>query len=481
MSNAKYYTWSALGKLGSEILSFTGNVLIARVLSPDDYGLVAMLSIFIGISMNLTDAGFNDGLLRKHICSKSDYGTVATYNIIVSVIIYVLLFLLSPYIATFYQHEELESITKVIALSIVLKAFCLSGFVQLTKQLRFKQSSIIANLTSLCSIVIVYVLALCEFGYWALAVQPLVVSLFNIIFLMSIAKWKPYFCFDYTKFKEMWAFSNNLLLSYIVNQIGRNAYSVIIGKFFSPTSLGFYNQAQKMQTVPTNGLNSVVMTTSYPILAKETDLKKREKMYENLISQYTWILAFFAFALICASDAVFVILLGMKWLPSAPLFKLFMLIAITYPLVTINSNIVKLQGKSNVYRNLTFLRNGLQILALIICGRFSLEVILYGQIIATYLSVSIDIYMCGSTVGLTFIKELRLWGREVLLAFSAFLIAKSLFFFVPFISSLSIVPKSVSSTFVYIVVFIFLSEITHNSMYYSIKEIISLTIKKLTK
>lgn len=409
MSNSKHYIWSAVGKFGTEILGFVGNVLIARALSPDDYGLIATLSIVTALAMNFSDAGFNDCLIRKRDSDKYDFGTVATYNIAVSTFIYALLFVFAPQIARFFHRQELVGISRILGLSIILKAFTLSGFVQLNKNLKFKQSSIIALLCSVCSIVITYTMALCGMGYWALALQPVVVAVSNIVFLTIIAHWRPYFCFKWQRFKEMFAYSSNLLISYIVSNIGNNIYSVIIGRFFKTSDLGYYNQAHKMQTVPTNGINAVMLTTSYPIIAKEADEKRRYDLYVSLFRKFNFIMTFLVFFLIIASDLVFYLLLGEKWMPSSPLFQIFMLIGLTYPVMTINSNLVKIQGKSNIYRNLAFLRTGLQIAALCICAPISLKAIVIGQVAASFVGVSFDMYFCGRIIGFTIGKQFKLW------------------------------------------------------------------------
>ena len=222
----------------------------------------------------------------------------------------------------------------------------------------------------------------------------------------------------------MFAYSSNLLVSYITSHIGDNIYSVIIGKFYKTSELGYYNQAHKMQTVPTYGLNNIVLTTSYPIIAKEKDERRRYELYVNLFRQFNFIQSFLVFFLITASNFVFHLLLGEKWMPSSPLFQLFMLIGLCYPLKTINSNIVKIQGKSDVYRNLTFLRTGLQIVALSICAFISLKAIVIGQVVAAFVSVSFDMFFCGKVIGFCIDKQYKNWLSIVWKPALAFFICK---------------------------------------------------------
>lgn len=468
MSNAKHYFWSAIGKFGTEIISFVGNVLVARILMPEDYGLVAMVSIFITLCMNFTDAGFNDGLIRKKDCDKYDIGTVATYNIVIALLLYALMYFLAPYIAHFFSKNELIEVTRVLAIGIILKAFTLSGFVQLNKSLRFKTITIINIICSILSLIVVYIMALNGFKYWALVLQPIIIAIFNILSLLVIAKWRPYFCFKWNKFKEMFSFSSNLLFSYLVTTLGNNIYGFIIGKFYSAGDLGYYNQAQKMQTVPTQGINNVVLTTSYPIIAKESDSKKRYGLYLSLFKKYNFIMTFLVFLLIGMSDFVFYVIFSEKWLPSAPLFGIFMLLALAYPMMTINANIVKIQGKSNIYRNLAFLRSGLQIIALIICSQFSLKIIIVGQVIAAFISVSVDMYFCGRTIGFTMTKQYVewlkiLWKPLVVYVLTVLIIR---------VIGASIVVAGIAFLIIYCLCFILLCEIIHDSLYLVLRKYI---------
>ena len=473
MSNSKHYIWSAVGKFGTEILGFVGNVLIARALSPDDYGLIATLSIVTALAMNFSDAGFNDCLIRKRDSDKYDFGTVATYNITVSTFIYALLFIFAPQIAKFFHRQELVGIARVLGISIILKAFTLSGFVQLNKNLKFKESSIIALLCSLCSIGITYTMALCGMGYWALALQPVVVAVSNIVFLTIIAHWRPYFCFKWARFKEMFAYSSNLLISYIITNIGNNLYSVIIGRFFKTSDLGYYNQAHKMQTVPTNGINAVMLTTSYPIIAKEPDDQKRYGLYVNLFKKFNFIMSFLVFFLITASDFVFYFLLGEKWMPSSPLFQIFMIIGLTYPVMTINSNLVKIQGQSNIYRNLAFLRTGLQIVALCVCAPISPKAIVIGQVVASFVSVSFDMYFCGRIIGFTIVKQLKHWCSIVWKPLFVFIIC---FVISGFIDNMLL--SSVIATVSFVLLFIILCAITKDTDFLSFSNQIRSIINK---
>jgi O-antigen/teichoic acid export membrane protein len=423
MSKGKHYIWSAVGQFGTQTVGFIGNILIARILMPDDYGLIAMVAIFMGLAMTFTDSGFADCLIRKPDADRIDFGTVATFNIVIASFIYLAIFCSAPLIASFFERPELIGITRVISISILIKALNLTQITRLRKELLFKDLAIMLLQSSVISVSITYILALKGFGYWALVMQPVFISLLNLVYLVVVKKWIPFFKFNLERFREMFGFSINLLVSYITNTIGQNLYSIIIGKFYSVTSLGFYNQAKRMYEAPTYGINSVVLTTSYPMIAQERNLVKQRDMYIALLRSFMTLQSIIVFALIGLAEPVWLFLLGVKWISSVEFFKLFMLISLVYPLITVNQNIAKIHNEPKLYRNLTFLRNGLKIIALIVCAKSSLVAILYGQIIAAYVSVVVDIGLCGKIIDFGFGKQIKILLYTVIKPGIAFLVA----------------------------------------------------------
>jgi O-antigen/teichoic acid export membrane protein len=381
-----------------QLIGFVGNVLIARQLTPDDYGLVAMLSIFIGIAWNLTESGFADFLIVKADADEKDFSTVFSHNIFVSLLLYAILYFSAPAIATFFNRTELIEITRIIGLSIILKAITLTEFTRMRKELMFKKTALIQFTSSIVSVMVAYVMALNGFGYWAIVFQTIVIALTNLVMIAVMNKWLPKFSFDWNRYMQMRVFSNNMLVSYFSTQIGQNIYSVFIGKFQADSLLGYYNQAVKINDAGSQGINAVILTTSYPILAKEKDREQRKRMYDNVLNHFLFIQFLFCFFIIGAAAPLMEVLFGVKWLQTVPYLQLLTLSLLLYPLSTLNSNIVKIEGKSNLYRNLTFLRNGLNLLAILCTFRYSIEIILVGQIIARFVSVVIDVFLCGGLI-----------------------------------------------------------------------------------
>ena len=268
MSDTKHYSWSAINRFGVQFIGFLGNILIARQLTPDDYGLVAMLAIFIGIAWNFTESGFADYLIRKKDADKKDFATIFIHNITIALVLYGLLYFAAPYISYYFERQELIEITRVLGLSIMIKAITVTEFTRMSKELMFKNTAIVQIVSSIFSVVIAYLMAINGFGYWAIIMQTLSIAILNLVLIVILNKWRPYFYFSWERYKTMRGFSNNMLLSYFSNQIGNNLYSVFIGKYHSIAGLGFYNQATKINDASFQGINAVILTTSYPLLAK---------------------------------------------------------------------------------------------------------------------------------------------------------------------------------------------------------------------
>lgn len=398
MSNSKHYIWSAFNRFGVQAIGFIGNVLIARQLTPDDYGLVAMLAIFMGISWNFTEAGFADYLIRKRNVDKLDYATIFSHNVAFSIILYLLLYFSAPAISDFFKRTELIDIARVLGLSIIIKAVSLTEFTRIRKELNFKRLAFIQLSSSIISVIVAFLMALNGWGYWAIVGQTLTIAIVNLLLIIVLSKWRPYIYFSWSRYKEMREFSNNMLLSYFTNQIGQNMYSVFIGKFQPTAILGFFNQASKINDVSFQSINSVVLTTSYPILAKESDRSVRKEMYKNILNNFLFIQFTISFFIIGVSRNLIVVLFGEQWAETGPLLILLVISFLFYPLSTLNSNIIKIENKSKLYRNLTFVRNFLIFFSLLLTFRFSIEIVLFGLIIARYLSVLIDVFLCGKYI-----------------------------------------------------------------------------------
>jgi teichuronic acid exporter len=405
--SARHYAWSAIGIFGNTAISFAGNILIARILSPDDYGLIAMLAIFMAIGMNLTESGISDYLINKKDADEKDYATARSHNVTISVAFYIILYFLAPYISDFYGRQELTEIIRLISISIFFQSLSLSEIARLRKKLLFRRLAIIRFMSNISALGAAYYCAIAGFGYWALVVQSLSQAFFLSTMTWVASRKIPSFGFSLSRYREMRGFGNNMLISYLTNQLGDNAASVIIGKTHSAAALGAYTQAKKISNVMFGSINSIVLTTSYPILAKEQNRSIRKKMYSDVLASFLFLHYAAVFLIVSISHEMIFLLLGEKWIDAAFILQLVVISLFFQPLVTVNSNIAKTEGKTHIYRNLTFIRNGLSFLFLVVLFDQSITIIILGQVAARFISAFIDIHACGKLVEFPMLDQLK--------------------------------------------------------------------------
>lgn len=407
-----HYSWSAINKLGTQLIGFIGNIIIARLLSPADYGLIAMLAVFISIAINFTESGFGDYLIRDPKSGKKDFAVIFVHNLVFGIGFYIILFFCAPLIASFYNQPELINITRILGLSIFFKAICLTEITRMRKELLFKNLAKISITSSIISVIIGYVLAKNGWGYWSIVMQALSIGIVNLIMIIVVNKWCPLFYFSWKEYKVMRKFGNNMIISYLSNQLGSNLYSVVIGKLYSPLSLGYYYQSEKISNVSFQSLNSIILTTSYSILAKLEDKIKRREMYKTIMNHFLFLQLNLNLFLVGCAYQIIALVFGEQWIPLVPFLQLLLISYLLQPLVTLNGNIIKIENKPELYRNLTFLRNGLMFVALLITFKYSIITIIYGQIAARYISVFIDMLVCGKYIDFSISDQLLVLYKQ---------------------------------------------------------------------
>ena len=267
--------WSAIQRFGTMIISFVSNIVLARLLSPDDYGCIGLLAIFIVLAETFVNGGFGAALIQKKNPTQEDYSTVFYWNILVAILLYVVLFFIAPYVAVFYKIPLLSSVLRVQGIILIIHALSIVQLNILRKQLQFKKLSIIQLLSSVISVVVAIILAYSGFGVWTLVFQQLLLAFFVTLILWITTTWKPILCFSINSFKELFGYGSFLLLSDLMNNLCDNIQGLIIGLKFSARDMGFYTQARKLETIPTTSISQVVNLVAFPVYSKLQDNKEQ--------------------------------------------------------------------------------------------------------------------------------------------------------------------------------------------------------------
>lgn len=372
--------WSLVERIGYQIVHLLISIIIARILSPSDYGLIGIITVFTTFFSIFVDSGFNYALIQKKDCSNEDYSTIFYFNVLVAFLSYIIIFIASPMIGKFYNQQILVELIRVLALTLIIRSFALVQNSILTKNMNFKLLTKINIISMAISGIVAIYLAKNGMGVWALVFQGLFQALLGTILIWFLNNWRPTPVFKFASIKTMFSYSSFLLLGNIVNRISSNLYPLLIGKYFMLGSLGYYTQANKMKDIPATTIDAIITKVTFPLFSSIQD---KQKLFINGYSKMVQTISFISFPalLIIAGIAkpLFILVLTEKWSQSVPYFQILCLGAAFYPLSTANINILYAKGKSKRGFLINSIRNVLIIFFLIITIKKGIVYIVLGQ------------------------------------------------------------------------------------------------------
>lgn len=349
--------WSAIDNVAQYAVQFLVSIVLARLLSPDDYGLLGIIAIFTAVCTALINGGFGSALIRKKDVSDNDYYTAFIVNLGLSLFLYAIIFIGAPAIALFFNRQELVLLTRVSCLNMIIGALALVQQTRLTKRIDFKTQTKITLISSISSGLIGVVMALCGFGVWALVAQSMSSQTLKTFFLWYFNKWVPKLRFSGKSFKELFGFGWKIMLSSLLATVWKEFYQVVVGKFYSPATLGQYTRAKHFSTLCSNNLTSVVQRVSYPVLSDIQDDKVRMvNAYRRIIRTTMFVTAISMFSLGAVAEPLIYCLIGAKWYQAAQFLPLICISGSLYPLQAINLNMLQVQGRSDLFLGLEIVK-----------------------------------------------------------------------------------------------------------------------------
>lgn len=419
--------WSAVDNLSQFAVTFVVSIVLARLLSPDDYGLIGIVTIFTLVSQTLINAGFTSALIRKKDATDDDYNTVFVVNLGISLFLYAIIFIASPAIARFFNRQELISLVRVTSLGIVIGALAIVQQTILTKRIDFKSQTVITITASIISGVIGIVMALLGFGVWALVAQQLSLQTIKTIGLWIVNRWIPNLSFSITSFKELFGFGWKMMVSGILDTVWKELYQVVVGKFYSPATLGQYTRAKQFSQLFSSNLTSVIQRVTYPVLSNIQDEKERMvSAYRRIIKTTMFITAISMFFLGAISEPLLYCLIGPKWHEAAIYLPLICINGSLYPLHAINLNMLQVQGRSDLFLGLEIVKKIIGLLPLAVCIFYGVLPMLYINLITGVIGYFLNSYFPGKLLGYSSWMQLRdvapSYGLATLIAFFVYLL-----------------------------------------------------------
>lgn len=400
--------WSFLQQFGFIAINFVVSIILARILMPSDFGIVGIALIFNGFANIISDGGLSSSLIRTKNVDETDYSVVFITNLVVSILLYFLIFISAPFIAEQFNNLELIVIIRVVALSIVISSLTIIQSVKLTKELQFKKKLILGLPALLISGIVSLYLAYNGFGVWSLIFKDLAFSTLVGALLWIDSKWVPKFEFSYSKFKYHFNYGYKLLLTDLLAKVFNDSYTIIIGKFFSVTQLGLYSRAKSLAELPNGVVFSAINRVMFPLLAQVNDDDQRLKyIYSQIIKRVAFILIPLLTLLLIFAKPIIIFLLTEKWIDAVPYFQILTLAAIMSPLQSYNLNICKVKGRSDLVLKLSIIKYILTGLSLFTSIWFGIYGLLWSFVAITLLDVLITCYFAGNLIKYTLADQLN--------------------------------------------------------------------------
>lgn len=400
--------WNAIGRFSTQGVNFIIGLILARLLSPSDYGVVGMVGIFFAIAQTFIDSGFGSALIRKNDCNDTDYSTAFYFNIVVGLVCCILLCVASPFIADFFNTPILKDLVKVMSLNMFIGSFAIVHSTKLTHSVDFKSQSIVGLLTAVLSGTMGIFMAYKGFGVWSLVFQQLIATVLRVVLLVAITKWFPKLLFSKSSFKYLFNFGSKILTASLLHTVYANMTTMIIGKFYLPKDLGYYSRGESLATYPSKNITTILQNVTYPVLSKmQDDDKLLIESYRKLIAMTSLVIFWGMFLLTALAKPLIVVLLTDKWLDAVIYLQVFCFAYMFDHICALNLNILYVKGYSNLVLKLEIIKKTISIAMIIAAIPLGVLSICIARALYTQIAVIINTYYTGKLFGLGYLQQVK--------------------------------------------------------------------------
>lgn len=411
--------WSAADIILNQGITFVVGIVLARLLSPSEYGLIGLITIFITIFNAIIDSGFSNAIIRKKDATNDDYNTMFIVNIVASIFLFGVLFFAAPTIADFFDRTELVALTRVMGIVLIINALTITQNTILTKRIDFKTKTKASLIASISSGVIGIAMAYMGYGVWALVWQQISKQGIYTIFLWIFNKWWPTLKFSIESFHYMWGFGWKLLASTILDTAWSQLYQVVVGKYYSPATLGQYSRSKEYASLFSSNLQSVIGRVSYPVLAEVQDDKERMcNIYRRIIKLTMFVTVVCMISLGAVSEPLIYSLIGSKWDMAANFLPLICVSLSLYPLHAINLNMLKVQGRSDLFLKLEIVKKFVAVGPICLGIFVGIYWMVAGSIVTGIIAFFLNSHYSGKMIGYSSWMQLKDIAPSYILAFT---------------------------------------------------------------
>ena len=383
--------WSVAEKIGSMLMQMVVSIVVARLLMPEDFGVLAILTFFTALMAVVVDSGFSQTLIRKTEPTESDYKSVFVFNVVTSLVLYAVMTALSPAIAAYYNLPVISKIAPVLFLLLPVNALTVIQNTIFARQFRFATLSRINFASATIAGVTAITMAWCGFGVWSLVAQRLAQVTVKAVLLWWRGDWRCKGRFDFSALRAMSGFSFRLMGTDIISYLYNNIAQLFIGKMHSATTLGYYNQAQKLKELPVTSVVQSFQSVTYPALANvKGDKQKFADSYLRVLAITAAVIAPVMVGMVAVADDMFMLMLGQRWMPTVPYFKILSLAGLFYPISMIAYNVLKVAGDGGVILRLEIIKKAIMTIILVLAIPHSVTAIAWGMVVMAVVELMLN-------------------------------------------------------------------------------------------
>lgn len=403
----KGVAWTSLDKFTNLGFGFIIGVILARLLSPSDYGLLAMIAVFNAIAFTFLDSGFGNALVRKPNLTENDNTTAFFFNLIAGIVLFGIIWLIAPWVSSFYNKPILTPLLRAEGSLLIIASFKIVQNTQLSRALNFKALMIIRFVSSLSGGVSGIIAAYCGLGVWALVIMHIVDALISLALLWIISPWRPRGKWSKSSFNYLWGYGSKLLASGLLNTIYGNIYPIIIGKCYSAADLGQYTRANGYAAIPSQSLTGVIQQVTFPVLSQiQDDDKRLATNYRRMLRFTVFIIFPIMIGMAALAHPLVIALVTDKWEQCVPYLQIVCFSLMWYPVHAINLNLLQVKGRSDLFLRLEIIKKILITVVVFACVPFGIMGICYGSVFTSVACLAINTYYTGKLIDVGFVRQM---------------------------------------------------------------------------
>lgn len=403
----KGVAWTSLNKVLDLGFGFVIGVILARLLSPSDYGLLAMIAVFNAIAFAFLDSGFGNALIRKPDLTEDDNTTAFFFNVAAGTVMFGVIWVIAPWVSVFYDKPILTPLLRAEGSLLIVSAFKIVQNTQLTRALNFKAMMIIRVVASVLGGVIGIISAYSGLGVWALVVMHIADALISLVLLWVISPWRPRGKWSRKSFNYLWGYGSKLLASGLLDTVYSNIYPIVIGKFYSAADLGQYSRAKGYAGMPSQTLTGVIQQVTFPVLSQiQDDDQRLGNNYRRMLRFTVFIIFPIMIGMAALAHPLVISLVTDKWAQCVPYLQIICFSSMWYPVHAINLNLLQVKGRSDLFLRLEIIKKALITVVVFACVPFGIMGICFGSVFTSLACLAINTYYTGKLINVGFVRQM---------------------------------------------------------------------------